>query len=208
MLDTLEILKALSGPAAAIGLGIGLVQYGRAQRWKKAEFVAAQIKDFEANVLVRRAMKMLDFRDSHFVVDGRAIHFNSDILARALPYESMVPESPPDEAEIRLAFCDFFDGLERLHHFVEAELITADHLKPYLPYWFRRFTTTHCKPQEFVDSIWTFIDGYEYTGVRALAGMFGFAPPGPKQATQRTDEWLKKQKQQLVGAGSPAAKCP
>lgn len=191
-MDILEILKILSGPVAAIGLCVGLWQYGRAQRWKKAEFVAGQIKDFEANVLVRRAMKMLDFRDSHFVADGRTIHFNGDILARALPYESLVPESPPDEAEIRLAFCDFFDGLERLYHFVEAGLITADHLKPYLPYWFRRFTTTHCKPQAFVDSIWTFIDGYEYAGVRELATLFGFTPPDPKQALRCTELWLKK----------------
>ena len=207
-MDILEILKTLSGPVAAIGLCVGLWQYGRAQRWKKAEFVAAQIKDFEANPLVRRAMKMLDFRSGSFVVDGMEIHFDGQILACAVPFEQLVPECLGKDAEIRLAFCDFFDGIERMHHFVEAGLVTTDHLKPYLPYWFRRFTTTHCKPQEFVDSIWTFIDGYEYTGVRALAGMFGFAPPDPKQATQRTDEWLKKQKQQLVGAGSPAAKCP
>ena len=186
-----EVLKTLSSVVAVIALGIGLAQYGRAQQWKKAEFVVSQIKDFESNALVRRAMKMLDFRASSIVVDAREIKFDDLNLTRALPHEDLIPPTTPDQADIRLSFCDFFDGLERLNHFVEAGLIRSEHLEPYLPYWFNRFTTTAYKSKEFVDSIWTFIDGYDYEGVRELAAKFGFEPPGPQEAEARTKQWLK-----------------
>ena len=188
----LEILKYGSVILGTVTLLIGLWQYTKAQHWKRAEFVAEQMRKFEDNKLVRRAMKMLDFRESDIEVDGRRIPFDDNILARAMAYEDLRPPTEPDETEIRLAFCDFFDGLERFHHFVEADLITHDHLRPYLPYWYRRFTTRHCKSQPVVDSIWTFIDGYEYEGVRELAGMFGFTPPAKEAAIASTRAWLAK----------------
>ncbi len=186
-----ETLKTLSALVAMMAFGIGLAQYVRAQQWKRAEFVAHQIRDFENNSLVRRAMKMLDFRAGSIMVEAREIKFDDLILTRALPHEDLIPLTTPDQADIRLAFCDFFDGLERLNHFVEAGLITPAHLNPYLPYWFNRFTTSAYKSREFMDSIWTFIDGYEYEGVRELASKFGFRPPDPLQSEARTKQWLK-----------------
>jgi hypothetical protein len=172
-------LPAVVGLIATAGFFVGLWQYSRAQRWKRAEFISRYIKDLEDNKLFRRAMKILDFRASYIELDdGRKVFFDHKILTEALPHESLKPSpSTPDEEVIRLAFCDFFDGLDRLQHFVEAGLIKRKHLDPYLPYWFGRFTTTEYKPQEFIDTIWTFIDGYEYAGVRKLAKEFKFQPP-------------------------------
>jgi hypothetical protein len=183
--DFLKFLPSLSALIAIVTLAFGVWQYWKAQKWKRAEFVAAQIKEFEGNPLVRCATKMLDFPNETISVQGRNIEYDETMLAATLPHEDLIPTSTPVQADIRLAFCDFFDGLERMHHFVQTGLISAEHLTPYLLYWFRRFSTTRYASEEFLDSIWTFIDGYEYTGVRQLAEDFGFQPPKADEARER-----------------------
>jgi len=46
---------------AAIGFGVGLIQYGQAQQWKRAEFIAAEMKEFNGNSSVRKALTMIDW---------------------------------------------------------------------------------------------------------------------------------------------------
>lgn len=156
---------------ATVAFAIGLWQYTKAQRWRRAEFLAKAVKEMEDNPLFRRAMRILDFRESYIEpkTDWK-IPFNDEILCDALPHEYLIPPVNSDQAEIRLAFCDFFDGIERLQHFLATKLYGPKLLAPYLPYWFRRFTTDQYKSMDFVYTIWTFIDGYEYSGVRALVG--------------------------------------
>jgi hypothetical protein len=180
----LAFLPQFSSFIAVITLAFGVWQYWKAQKWKRAEFVAAQIKEFESNPLVRCAMRMLDFPEDPIKLDGQAISLSQEILAEALPHEDLKRKFSPGEIEIRRAFCDFFDGLERMHHFLQVGLIDLEHVTPYLKYWFRRFTTTDYMNQDFLYSVWTFIDGYEYEGVRQLAEHFGFQPPQPDEARQ------------------------
>jgi hypothetical protein len=45
------------------GSTVGLYQYVKAQRWKRREFIAAQIKDFEADKKIQLAMTMLDWNE-------------------------------------------------------------------------------------------------------------------------------------------------
>jgi hypothetical protein len=190
----LAFLPQFSSFIAVITLAFGVWQYWKAQKWKRAEFVAAQIKEFEGNPLVRRAMRMLDFPEDPIKLDGQAISLSQEILAEALPHEDLKRKFSPGEIEIRRAFCDFFDGLERMHHFLQVGLIDIEHLTPYLKYWFRRFATTDYMNQDFLYSVWTFIDGYEYEGVRQLAEHFGFQPPQPDEARQH----VKKRAQSNV----------
>ena len=46
--------------AACAAFANGLWQYAKAQRWERAEFVAAEIKAFESDDLVAKALLMLD----------------------------------------------------------------------------------------------------------------------------------------------------
>ena len=191
---------------AAIGLAFGLQQYVKAQHWKRCEFIAIQINSFESNPLVRRAMYMLDFRQGVFTVEGKEIAFDTDMLIAAVANHEIKHDHPNlKETQVRLAFCDFFEGIERFHHFVESELISQDDIEPYLPYWIKRFTDKDQKGEDFIYSIWTFIDAYEYTGVRQLAEIVIKNSPAGKlkipdshEADEKTREWFKKHEGEKV----------
>ena len=55
----LAFLPQFSSFIAVITLAFGVWQYWKAQKWKRAEFVAAQIKEFEGNPLVYEAQDAL-----------------------------------------------------------------------------------------------------------------------------------------------------
>ena len=55
---TIKLMTLIIG-----GLGFlkALVEYTKAQRWKKAEFLAREVKEFFADAYVQRALLMLDW---------------------------------------------------------------------------------------------------------------------------------------------------
>jgi hypothetical protein len=74
--------------------GVGLWQYAKAQRWKRAEFVAAQIKELEASIgarnAIRNAMMMLDWHDGTLQSsrDGKSLPFSNHMVETALVTET------------------------------------------------------------------------------------------------------------------------
>src|SRR5215472_11006572 len=69
-----ELLKLIG---AAMVFGIGLYQYAQAQKWKRREFIASQIKEFEADKDIQLVMTMLDWPD-------RPLYFPSDTGAERI----------------------------------------------------------------------------------------------------------------------------
>jgi hypothetical protein len=55
------VLEALTLLGAAIAFVIGLLQYSRAQQWKRAEFLANEMKDLFGNVGCVNALTMIDW---------------------------------------------------------------------------------------------------------------------------------------------------
>src|ERR1700730_12711986 len=75
----------------AIGVFItGLWQYTKAQRWKRREFIATQVKQFEADKKIQLAMTMLDWnnRELYFPTDipdkSIALRVDTDLICSAL----------------------------------------------------------------------------------------------------------------------------
>ncbi len=48
---------------AVLGISAGLWQYRQAQKWKRAEWVAQEVKDFLRDPAVSNALWMLDWKD-------------------------------------------------------------------------------------------------------------------------------------------------
>lgn len=71
----LEVLKLATEWAKILGaimvFSIGLWQYAKAQRWKRREFIAAQVKEFESDKKIQLAMTMLDW-------NNRELYFPSE----------------------------------------------------------------------------------------------------------------------------------
>src|ERR1041385_5454237 len=87
-------LAAMCGGFGAF-LG-GLMQYRRAQRWKRAEFVANEMKDFKADSMVRNALLLLDWNERAVLLfpdeadpEKRSVRIEDRAIAEALvPHRS------------------------------------------------------------------------------------------------------------------------
>ena len=136
-----NVLKALALAGAVGAFVVSLLQYRKTQQWKRAEWVAQEMKTFLAEPMVQAALQMTDYPDRRILlfphqekVEDRYVDVTDDLVKEALrPYDERKPFSKID-VTIRDAFDSFLDGLERLNSYVGTRLIVDDDVRPYLAY--------------------------------------------------------------------------
>jgi hypothetical protein len=185
-MDTFTVLGALGG---VFVFAVGVYQYWVAQRWKRAEFVANEIKGMKSDPPAQAMMQMLDWdgrrAELYPAKQGRDrwVLVTHEVLARALRTRPIdgAPGFESDEARIRDVADAFLDHLERFGHFVEAGLVDAEAFRPYLRYWFELLADTYearpCGPSvvpQWRDALQAFIGAYGYGGVVHLANELGY----------------------------------
>jgi hypothetical protein len=165
---------------ALIAFFIGLSQYRKAQRWKRREFIAAQIKEFESDSKIQAVFTMLDWKDRYVQLPSNKtgkdepVIVTDPILARAL-----LPHSPRSlfhdyEASIRDCFDRFFDALDRLQVFVDSKLISKEELFPYIEYWIQRIVDDNRQhPPEIYSLLRNYIQRYGFSGAKRLIESYG-----------------------------------
>ena len=139
-------------------------QYRRADKWRRAEFVAKEIKDFEESPAVRNVMAMIDWteRQINVFLDPELPKNEWPEIDRGILWRALLPHTikgndpawqdlagargPVDgenergrfsarEAALRDTFDDFFDYLERFGNFIASSLVTPKEFRAYLEYW-------------------------------------------------------------------------
>jgi hypothetical protein len=163
---------------------VGLYQYTRAQTWKRREFIASQMKDFEADKGIRATMKMLDWHDRHITFPSDigdnpvVIRVDELLLCSALLPHDNAGQYSADEAVIRDSFDRFLDMLVRLFTFVKARLISTEELRPYVIYWIRIMNgdLPQWHTAEFRVLLLNYIKIYHFDGAAKLVADFGFNP--------------------------------
>jgi len=173
-------LAAMSG--ALIAFLAGLMQYRRAQRWKRAEFVAGEMKEFKADPWVRNALLLLDWNERAidlFLHESdpakRSVRVEDAMIAHALVPHTIRSEFSQVEIALRDTFDRFFDRLERFEYFMEAGLVSSKEFAPYLRYWLDILGNENSgrKSPPVVQAIWAYIDFY-YSEVSSLLRRFGY----------------------------------
>lgn len=173
---------------AIIGIGAGLMaflagllQYRKAQQWKRAEFVAAEIKEMLADDVVQLALRLLDWNDGYYPLqtepDPHAqVRVDDAILGLALRPHSSQSRFSPTEVRIREIFDALLTRLQRLEHFVESGLVTAGEIRPYLQYWIHLIGSVPSarKPEATLHAMWRYIDFYGYSDVQFFLHRFGY----------------------------------
>jgi len=141
--DPEAILKAIALFGAAVAFVVGLWQYRRAQQWKRAEWVAQEMKLLFGDPVVQAVLLMIDWGSRRIPLYpdranemARHVSLNDDQVARALMWHEERPQGFSNlEADIRAAFDRFLDGLERFESYAETRLVKDADLRPYLSYW-------------------------------------------------------------------------
>jgi hypothetical protein len=157
----------------------------RSERWKEAEFLAREMKDFFGDPRVQTALVMVDWglrrikllEDS--AQDGGHVMVDRTMQVQALrPHVLLVRGSDEvgkgrftrEEAAIRDHYDALLDGLERFGNYVSTKLVRVENIRPYIGYW---LDDIHSDAENAADAAWTtalltYIDFYRYRGVQRL----------------------------------------
>jgi hypothetical protein len=178
---------------AVVVFGIGLQRYSQAQKWKRGEFIAAQIKDFEADRKIQLMMTMLDWSDRELYFpsdtgkDPIAIRVGDALLCSALLPHNNASGYYPNEMTIRDCVDRYLDMLMRLQNFVDAGLIKIDELRPYIKYWIELASGQlqgHHRKEVFV-LLLNYIQTYSFVGAARLIRAFGYDPSPSQDAVDK-----------------------
>jgi hypothetical protein len=172
-------LQGLALVAGAVAFACGLYQYSKAQAWKRHEFVAAEVRQFDSDPLARSAMLMIDWGTrnialfpSHPDYSARFVLVTRPLLHTALvTHDKIGRVYTPDEAAIRDCFDSFFSGLERFEQFIRAGLVGASEFQPYLAYWIQSICEeTNPELRRILNEYVAF---YHFEGVASLFQRYG-----------------------------------
>lgn len=189
------ILKAAGGLGGLVLFVIGLIRYTRDQTWKRHEFVAKEIKEFNGDKMVRNTMYMLDWGSRYIELfyehpdpGKRYAKVTRATLRAALQSHKFKSRFTRTEVAIRDHFDHFLNRIEMFEQFIEAELITKKEVEPYLKYWIE--TIGEDLEEEMKNTIYHYINEYGYQGVQKLFDRFGknICPAAPLETTRLDPE--------------------
>lgn len=178
------VFKAITGITAFILFVIGFSRYRRDQLWKRSEFVAKEVKEFNADKMVRSTMFMLDWGtrkielfpdkpdyNERFVVVDREMFRNALVYHERRQKEAGKMRFTETEVAIRDHMDQFFSYFERFEQLIQAGLMTRDEISPYIAYWIEAIAVRIEK--DTGDILFEFIDKYNYRGTQRLFARFG-----------------------------------
>lgn len=194
-----DYLKILALLGALIAFGVGLLQYWKAQRWKRAEFLANEMKDFFATPRVQKALLLIDWgcrkiqlledcpADESWVTVTRQMQtmgLRPHVLLDRTGSDSetfTVDESASrggftqSQAALRDCYDAFLDGLERFASYAKAGLIDVSSLRPYIGYWVDDISspTENADDAAWCAALLTYVSFYRFGDVLWLFDAFG-----------------------------------
>jgi len=183
-MDIEEILSAIGAAIALLALIKGVIEYTKAQRWKKAEFLAKEIKELYNDQDVKRAFRIFDWDRTTIPVysnetlfnQAQSIHVDPTILLDALKHHSDRGNFSPEEQLIRDIMDQLFFKLSLFQGYVDSELIKPNDVKPYLIYYVRMLADPNSdrRSEKFRKAIAGYIKGYGYLDVQRLFASLGY----------------------------------
>ncbi|MFZ4509269.1 MAG: hypothetical protein ACOYON_16395 [Fimbriimonas sp.] len=163
-----EIKDWVSIFLGVIGGSLALIQYHKAQKWKRAEFVAEQMKLFDADPNVIAVKRILDYWKTavtlHADGEQKLALVGTEEFVRAIRVLTETESNPTGEdLAVREAFDKFSEWLDRFAAYIESGLITRSDLAPYLSYYWN--TLKMSGPQKRDQAILNFLSSYGYKRV-------------------------------------------
>lgn len=180
-----SVLKLLGAATALGGLIFGLIQYVKAQHWKRAEFAAKELDKLTSDPLLSMACTLLDWTGRTFEVPA-SYRFKAEepsfihdwsILEKAMT-PSLIPDDGRDgfiwqEVLYRDIFDHLFTYLDLINHYVEIKLIKDEDIK-ILKYWMEQIARSELAGGRSI--FYGYIKKFGYEGVNRLSQRLGVNP--------------------------------
>jgi hypothetical protein len=185
---------------ASIAGIIGVRTYVRNDQWKRAEFLAKEMKEFLGNKRVQTALTLIDWGARYVkLLDEEAEKKGRVLVTRQIQVHALLPHTlkplasdamifhaaeeheddtlrrySPAEAAIRDCYDALLDGLETFSSYVQTDLISLNNLRPYLQYWIDdiQSPTNIAEDAAWSAALATYIAVYRYKGVQWLFNKF------------------------------------
>ncbi len=209
-----QLIVSFFGFVGAISaFTFAIIQYRRSEKWKRMEFIANEVKEFEGDPTIRNALQMIDWgaRKINLYLVSEPKEPDYRLITRKVQYRALLPHPvkhahreyqqdwpdsvavpgeksngsvkieegkgkteewnfTEDEVVIRDTYDVFLTRLDRLSNFIDAKLINARELRPYILYWIEAITSV---TESQKDTAWrlallSYINFYDYSGVITL----------------------------------------
>ncbi|MGB3298025.1 MAG: lipase family protein [Phormidesmis sp.] len=185
-------------------LAWGGSSYVRQQRWQRLEFLRQAVKEFEQDVEIRTALKILDFEEYRdYCMPGDAKHesvsfrVDEDLLCNALASHDKRARQKQRldyskdrgaldlellrqyqiETTLRDWFNKMLNGLEHFGYLLESGLFTEEELRPWMSYWIKLIAEpAYRRPgaSKFYNALYSYIHHSGFFGVQKLFERFGY----------------------------------
>jgi hypothetical protein len=172
-----NLIAAISALVALFILVLGYRQYKSTERWKRAEFVSAQIKEFNADKINRAILLMMDYHPASVdlhpdkKLEERSVEVELDMLVKAIRDEDDLSD---DEFQIEIFFEHFLRSLQRLNFLITAKAIDPKELQAdfYYPIglmwgysWEIKHKHTEIDMRPFSNAVKEYLVRWRYPGV-------------------------------------------
>jgi hypothetical protein len=162
------IVSAISAIISAVALVFTAINYKTTNKWKKAEFVAAQYDKFYNDKAVEIVSNNLDYTArAQQLPSGDSLLRRENITTALLPDSISSTIDYKDKAFIRDQVDRYLDLLSLFERCLQAEILTEEDIKPY----FRRDIELLGKRSDdinfrrFQASLWGYIKRYQFHDV-------------------------------------------
>jgi len=143
-------------------------EYVRDLKWKKSEFLAKEIKEFQSDENVRIVFQLLDWNIIKIKLKCGEYNIGDYDLVYALQTHDKKSKFLIQESELRDIFDYFFDRLSTFNIYINNGLISEEELQEYIGYYINILTSKTKKPKLLLDTFDEYIRFYEFTNVSEL----------------------------------------
>jgi hypothetical protein len=127
-----DVIAALSAACAIAVFLFGILQYRSSENWKRSEFVAAQIKDFNSDKINHAVLLMMDYDPARVELFPEKANLKDQyvdvkfaMLVKAIGQEKEFSDA---EFQIRIFFEHFLTSLSRFNYFLASGAIEPQEL--------------------------------------------------------------------------------
>jgi hypothetical protein len=147
-------------------------EYIQDLKWKKSEYLAREIKEFQNDENVKLVFLLLDWNKRKVKLKCGEFNISDNDLIYALQTHDKKSKFLIQEAELRDIFDDFFDKLSTFNIYIENGLISEEELYNYIGYYVDILSSTNRKPKLLIETFNEYIRFYQFKNVSELITRF------------------------------------